>query len=267
MTNIAPVRYAFFSLALLLAAGVTASCSESNFAGGSKSGDGFGLGSGGSSGKGNDGDETDCDPARDPNCELGNPDGTLPGGTGTGGPDSDGDGVPDALEPGDSNADGIPDAQQPLVNGSGDANGDGIPDVPGLEEGDGTQTNDLFEDGTITYTDHDDDHTLTITRLKAAMPDGSPFINKVDDDVNAITLTKACRTNKPTCFQIKVNGKVEQVLGRDSCIMVESQDMNSITINVDADGAALIGSCVGPGSDERFVITCPHGIEPQGCAG
>jgi hypothetical protein len=268
MTHFAPTRYAFVLLASLAFAGVVGGCSESNFAGGSKSGDGFGLGSGG--GKGNDGDETDCDPARDPDC-------TSSGGTGTGTAgvtpgDANGDGIPDAqqgLGTGDSNGDGIPDNLQ-TGGDEGDLNNDGIPDSqqPGLGGGDGTQTQSLLEDGVITYTHHDEDHTLSITRLKNAMPDGLASTHQVGEDTQTLTLTKMCNTYKPTCFEIKVNGNVEQKLGRDSCIAVESQDANSMTINVDADGKALIGSCLsGSGSDERFIISCPHGIEPQGCTG
>jgi hypothetical protein len=201
---------------------------------------------------GNDGDEN-CDPAADPDCES-----LVPG-------DADGDGVPD-----DNNNDGIPDIEQ--GGGDGTGSGTGTNTNPGDEPGiggDDPGTNQLLEDGKANFLERDNAGKLVLQRLVNGAPDGTAItLDMADDDEKGEkALTKACFTFKKTCFQIKWVGKVEQMLGRDSCIEVDSQDENSLTINADGDGSASIGGCLSGGGDEKFTVSCPHGIEPQGCTG
>jgi hypothetical protein len=225
-------------------------CSGGGFTGASKSG---GSSKEVNTGAGDDDDET-CDPTVDADCA---------GGTSVGGGD-------------DANGDGIPDSQQGTGtntaggdDGNPDKNNDGIPDKDqGLDDDGNPVTNSLLENGTANFTHRDNAGTLVLQRLVNGTAEGAAIsVDMSDEDkVGEQLLTKACHTLKATCFQIKWVGKVEQLLGRDSCIIVTAQDTNSLTINADGDGDASIGSCVS-GPDETFTITCPRGIEPQGCTG
>ena len=221
-------------IAPVLALLVSAGCNEGEFAGSSGSGSKRLTGDAkGAPNGGEDGDSGD--------------------GTDSGMKDLNGDGIPDR----DDNNNGIADEDEAITNKPDDS----------LDDGDGTLSGKLYHNLELTQRHEDERHQIKIETV---------FDGKVVKETTlsapgrgkSLTFPDACRTQGKTCLRISLIGKVTEIPGKTSCAKATiSGDKKSATVIADVDGATLFGSCLGGGTDEEHLITCPNSTELQvtGC--
>jgi hypothetical protein len=228
-------------------------CTDSNFAGsGSKKSLNLTGGKDGNDGPGgNDAPDGAPDSGSPGTATAGNdgPDGNAT--AGNDGPDGNGTGGVDTA---DGNGTGGIDTDD--GNGGNDAPDDGGNDDggPGLDDGSETSLK-LRHDGTLSYADRDDSHTIKIeTIIKGNVV--ATFTKAVDDEEKGpFTLTAACRNKRETCLRVTVTGEETQVVGASACTSITGgAGSPAVSIHADSNGAGPIGSCLG-GAAEALSIT------------
>jgi hypothetical protein len=172
---------------------------------------------------------------------------------GSGMKDLDGDGVPDR----DDNNNGIPDEDEGVTNAPEDS----------LEDGDGTLSSKLYHALELQQRQEDEKHQIQIDTVVDGKVIKTTTLSAPGKG-KSLTFPDACRNQGKTCLRISLIGKVTETPGKTQCAKATvSSDKKSATVIADVDGATLFGSCLGGGTDEEHLITCPNSTELQvtGC--